>query len=337
MDIARSQKHVRDSSPDTPTAKPPYKRTKISTNDEVIMTGDDGGDAPAAPARCLLNEEPDAEGFYHCIRVRECVMQPAHSSSRLAAAEAHPLPVEPTVLASSPREVLDQSKLNLVGIESNQGSSNIQGSSISGQPETSSLIINPIAGVARDDEKLTSPNCCDFGGNNCFMDDILARHDQDQDQDGFFGEETNTEDWIRGPLSEGSNYSSDNDCHLDEPVRGRTLRDVLPVSTRTLRSGKKQALFESLPGSPRSVISSAKTVPEAPDLPDVSQEVLPSEAIPPVATASAISAPAISAPAIPAPAIPAPESIETSSQGCLSTDLPPHHSTSVDGTWANVE
>lgn len=291
------------------------------------MTKDDGEGAPAAPARCLLDEEPDAEGFYHCIRVRESVMQPAHGSSRLAAAEAHPSPVKPSVLASSPREVPDQSKLNLVGIESNQGGSNIQGSSISGQPETSSLIINPIVGVAGGDEKLISPNCCDFGGSNCYMDDILGnsiyiRHDQDQDQDGFFGEKTNTEDWIRGPLSEGSNYSSDNDCHIDEPVRGRTLRDVLPISTRTLRSGRKQALLESPPGSPRIVTSRAKPVAEAPYWPDVSQEVLPSEAIPPVVTT---------------PAIPAPESIEISWQGCLSDSLPPLHCTSVDGTWANTE
>lgn len=330
MDIARSQKHVRDSSPHTPTANPPYKRTKISTNDEAIVAGDDGGDAPAAPARCLLDEEPDAEGFYHCIRVRECV-QPAHGSSSLAVVEAHPLSVKPSVLAPSPKEAPDQSQLDLVGIESSQGSSNIQGSSISGrscQPETSSLITNPIVSVAREDEKLISPNLCDFGGNNYYMDDILdnsidIRHDQDQDQGGFFGEETNTEDWIRGPLSEGSNYSSDNDCHLDEPVRGRTLRQVLPISTRTLRSGKEETLFESLPESPRSVMSRAKAVAEAPYCPGVNQEALPSEAILPVATA---------------PEIPVPESIETSWQGCHYTDhLPPLHCTSVDGTWANVE
>lgn len=247
----------------------------------------DGGNASAALGRCLLDEEPDAEGFYHCIRLRDYRMQPAHGSSH--AVEVHSLSVKPSVLSPNLREALDQSQPSLVSIENNQGSLNVQKSSIeetnisghNGEPETSSLIINPVAGAAREDEKVIS---CDFGGNT-----IYVHYNQGQDQGGehgSFGEETDTEDLVGGSLSEGSNFSTDN-CHMDGGLLNND-KNELPYR---LRSGRGQTFFELLPGCSASlggVMARSKTVAEAPYSPGVSQEVLPSEVITPVATAPAI-------------------------------------------------
>lgn len=119
MDQTRNLKRSCDSPLHSPTAQRLNKRTKIIPDHEVITIkdGDDANnkeDTPEAPVHCLLDEEPDAAGFYHCIRLE----QPPHVTS-------HPLPVKREILSPAPERSLVQTQ-PCVG--NNEGNSNKLGS-----------------------------------------------------------------------------------------------------------------------------------------------------------------------------------------------------------------
>lgn len=103
MDQTKSLKRSRDSPLHSPTTQPLTKRTKVIPDHEVIVIEDldeekEKESIPGAPVHCLLDEEPDAAGFYHCIRVSGGQLQPSDVASRVEKASAYPSPVKSEIL-----------------------------------------------------------------------------------------------------------------------------------------------------------------------------------------------------------------------------------------------
>lgn len=132
MHQKKNLKRSRDSSAGTSTEQPLNKRTKIITDHEIIVISDSDSDSdsasnekntPKTPVHCPMDEGPDAEGFYHCIRLSWDLVQPARAASRALKAKTHPLPVKLEVLSPIPEDSLYQTQPNPECVGNNGGSS----------------------------------------------------------------------------------------------------------------------------------------------------------------------------------------------------------------------